>query len=83
MINFQNNTNLHPKLDTKQTILTITARNTKQLFFESRFLYVGIWVHGVLISSVQWLALPCTNGVFGGRLNVLGVFTLEPFFGFV
>jgi hypothetical protein len=51
-INFQNNTNLHPKLDTKKTILTTSAWNTKQLFFESRFLFVGIWVHGVLISSV-------------------------------
>jgi hypothetical protein len=36
---------------------------------------VGIWVHGVLISSVQWSALPCTNGVFGGRLeNGVGCF---------
>ncbi len=36
---------------------------------------MGIWVHGVLISSVQWSALPCTNGVFGGRLeNGVGCF---------
>ncbi len=32
-------------------------------------------MHGVLISSVQWLALPCTDGVFGGRLeNGVGCF---------
>jgi hypothetical protein len=84
MINFQNNTNLHPKLDTKKLFSPPPLKRLSNYLLNPGFC---LWAFGCMASWYQafngWPCPALMGCLVVGLRMVLGVFTLEPFFGFV
>jgi len=84
VINFQNNTNLHPKLDIKKLFWTSPLEIVSNYLLNRGFC---LWAFGCMVSWYHafnsWPCPALMGCLVVGLRMVLGVFTLEPFFGFV